>query len=186
MPRGRPRGETPRAAAAFLYYANMGMSRSLARMHRALLDDPEWTDRVPPQRRLEEWSRLYRWQDRVKELDAERAELKRIARLAKIERTNEEDYEVGSEAIEVARRQIDYLISEGKFGSQATVMLMKLGLDIRRLATGADKKEEVEQQAPNIQIIIETDNTPVQIPGMVVESRPALPDPNVVDITDDN
>lgn len=152
--------ESTRAAAAYAVYAAMGPGRSLAKLNVELKTLPEWTAKVPSVRRLEAWSSRLSWQARVKEYDIARAEERRVAREALKEKTNEEHFKLGDTAVGVAVEQINRLIEAGKFGSQATVQLLKLATDLQRLSLGLDKPETTQQGPVGIQIIIETDNTP--------------------------
>lgn len=156
--------ESTRAAAAYAIYAAMGPGRSLAKLHRELKALPEWTAKVPSERRLENWSSKLSWQARVKEYDMQRAEERRMEREALKAATNEAHYGLGDQAAQIAVEQINRLIEAQKFGSQAAVQLLKLATDLQRLALGLDRPEQQQQQFAGIQIIIETDNSPARTP----------------------
>lgn len=176
----RVKHETPRAAAAFQIYAAMGMGRSIVKLHRELQANLNWSSKVPALRRLEEWSSAHKWQERVKAYDAERIEEDRLAKEALKEQTNREHYDLGLTATQVAVNTINNLIEREKFGSQAAVQLLKLATDLQRLALGMDKPEfDRGPQVAGIQIIIETDNTPV---APIIESIPDAPRISAPDI----
>ncbi|MGZ3714343.1 MAG: hypothetical protein ACXWQ5_00765 [Ktedonobacterales bacterium] len=177
--------ETARAAAAYNFYAAMGPGRSLAKLHRELQED--WVGKkVPTLRRIEEWSARHGWQERVKQYDLERAEEKRRDREKAIEKTNKEHYDLGRETLIMARDQIRELIDAGKFGSQAAVQLLNVAAQLQRIAIGADKQTEREEQTAPIQLIIELDNSPSVAPKIVEQApQPRLPAPAVVDADDD-
>lgn len=59
--------ETPRAAAAFLEYCAMGTARSLAKLSASYGKNTTYI------RQLEKWSSDYKWQERVKQYDADQA-----------------------------------------------------------------------------------------------------------------
>lgn len=164
MTQTKPR-ESTRAAAAYAVYAAMGPGRSLAKLHLELKSLPEWTAKIPSTRRLEAWSARLGWQARVKEYDTARAEERRIAREALKDATNEAHFKLGDQASVIAVEQINRLIEAEKFGSQASVQLLKLATDLQRLALGLDKPETETKQPVGIQIIIETDNASVGLPG---------------------
>lgn len=167
--------ETPRAAAAYEYYAAMGPNRSLSKLYKELQTD--WTGKVPTFRRIEEWSRKHGWQERVKEYDRERAAEKRAKKEAEIERINQMQLDAGDEMMPLAIQQIKDLIEIGKFGSQAAVTLLQTAAAFQRTALGADKVVEQEDAAVPIQLIIELDNSPVVLPKAL--DKPA----QVVDVT---
>lgn len=164
VPAVRKVRESARSAAAFAVYAAMGPGRSLHKLHFELKSLPEWTAAIPSERRLEMWSSKHGWQNRVKEYDIARAEERRIAREALKAQTNEAHFNLGDQAAQIAVEQINRLIESQKFGSQASVQLLKLATDLQRLALGLDRPEQQQQAPAGIQIIIETDNAPVRIP----------------------
>lgn len=168
--------ESTKAAAAYAVYAAMGPGRSLSKLRLELLSLPEWDAKVPTQRQLERWSSRLTWQVRVKEYDATRAEERRIAREALKEQTNDAHFKLGDQAAIIAVEQINRLIEAEKFGSQASVQLLKLATDLQRLALGLDKPETDARQPVGIQIIIETDSTPVSLPSASATVR-ELPAP---------
>lgn len=178
---GRLKRETPRAAAAYNVYAAMGVGRSIAKLHRELQNNPDWHSAVPTLRRMEEWSSSHRWQERVKAYDAERIEEQRQAKEAIKEQTNAEHYSIGMAATQVAVEQINRLIEKEKFGSQAAVQLLKLATDLQRLALGLDKPEFNQgPQVTGIQIVIETDNTPIA-PIKEMPELPKIAAPDIIE-----
>lgn len=131
--------ETPKAAAAYAEYEAMGVSRSLAKLAE---QHQQYAKSIPL---LKRWSSEHHWQERVKAFDLAQIEAKRLERERQIELMNERHAQIGVTLQAKALKQIEALIQAGKFGSQATVMALKLALDSERLARG-DVTERVEQQ----------------------------------------
>lgn len=123
--------ETPRAAAAFLEYCTLGPSRSLAKLAKVVVGDA--TVHI---RQLEKWSSEFGWVERAKLFDAERAEEKRIKKQADIDAMDARHAQIGITQQAKAIKQIDALINAQKFGSQATVQLLKIAVDLERVARG--------------------------------------------------
>jgi precorrin-6B methylase 1 len=134
--------ETPKAAAAYEEYAAMGPSRSLRKLAEKL-------DQIAPKvspgiETLKLWSSEHRWQERVRLHDAECIEERRQKREAETEAMNSRHALIGTTQQAKAMKQIDELIKAQKFGSQAVVQLLKLALDIERLARGdATDRQEI-------------------------------------------
>lgn len=167
--------ETPKASAAYNYYAAMGPYRSMKKLHESLQTD--WNGKVPTLRRIEEWSARHGWQERVKEYDRERAEEKRKEREERIVDVNKKQLDAGDELLPLAIQQIKALIEAEKFGSQAVVSLLQTAVQMQRIALGADKVEEEKQTTAPIQLIIELDNTPTTLPKRLE------PQTKVIDVT---
>ena len=123
--------ETPKSAAAFRDYCDLGPSRSMAKLAQKLGKPTGYT------RTLEEWSSKYAWVDRAKQFDAEQAEERRLKQQQEIEAMNQRHVLIGTTQQARAIKQIEELIAAKKFGSQAVVQLLKLSLDTERLARGA-------------------------------------------------
>lgn len=126
--------ETPRAAAAFEEYAAMGSSRSLRKL--AKQRDKSGTKAGQILKQLGKWSSDHGWQERVRQYDKERIEEKRLQREAEIEEMNARHAEVGMKQQKKAIKQIKDLIAAKAFGSVAAVQLLKLAMDLERLARG--------------------------------------------------
>ena len=133
-PPGQGMRETPKAAKAFEEYCAMGDERSL----RAL------EDKIGTKlSQLGTWSREHKWQERVKVYDAAQVEQERKKREREIAKMNERHAMIGTTQQAKAIQQIQELINAKKFGSQASVQLLKLATDLERLARGlpTERKE---------------------------------------------
>jgi hypothetical protein len=122
-----PMKETPKAAKAFEEYCAME-DRSLRK-----LEDKTGTKLS----QLGVWSREHNWQERIKVYDAEQVEKERVERQKAIQKMNQRHAMIGTTQQAKAIQQIEELIAAKKFGSQATVQLLKLATDLERLARGA-------------------------------------------------
>ena len=120
--------ESPKAKAAFAEYCAMGRERSLRK-----LGDKRGTKLA----QLGIWSSEHNWQERVAKYDIERIEEKHRKQEDELERMNERHAQIGVTQQAKAIKQIDALITAQKFGSQASVQLLKLATDVERLARGA-------------------------------------------------
>lgn len=127
--------ETPKAAAAYDEYAAMGPTRSLAKLHEQLRQS-QGKVRAGLDT-LEHWSSVHNWQVRVREHDAALAAEKEARKLAALDEMNERQAALGVEQTQAALTQIAALMSDGRFGSQAAVMLLKLAIETERTARGA-------------------------------------------------
>ena len=136
--------ETPQAAAAYNEYAALGPDRSL----RKLADKLGQSGGKPGAKlsTLELWSSQHRWQERVKVYDAARAEERRRKHDADIERMNERHAAIGTTQQAQALKQLAHLAEIGKLGSQASVMLLKLAIDVERTARGEPTTVERHEQ----------------------------------------
>lgn len=123
--------ETPKALAAFHEYCLLGPARSLRKLAES---KQEYSKSVSL---LMRWSTDHNWQERVKVYDAERAEEKRHKQEEELERMNAEHALLGRTQALRAVKQIEKLIEAQKFGSQASVQLLKVGTDLERVARGA-------------------------------------------------
>lgn len=130
--------ESTKARAAFEEYCALGPERSLAKLAVKVGRSTGYV------RQLERWSSEGQWVERAKQFDRERAEEKRRKQDAEIERMNERHAMIGTTQQAKAIKQIEELIAAKKFGSQASVQLLKLATDIERLARGAPT-EHIEQ-----------------------------------------
>ncbi len=135
-----PQRETTRAADAFAEYAAIGPERSLVKLYEYLRQTPG-----KPQvnySTLEDWSRAHRWQQRVCEYDQAQRAIRAAKHQADIEKMNERHALIGTTQQRKALEQIEALIAAQKFGSQATVMLLKLATELERTARGAPSNVE--------------------------------------------
>ena len=136
--------ETPKAAAAYAEYAAMGPARSLAKLYEQLRQiNGKATVTL---RTLQEWSSAHNWQVRVKEHDAAIIAEKEARKLADIEKMNERQAMIGTTHQARAISQIERLMADGRFGSQAAVMLLKLAIDVERTARDAPTAIERHEQ----------------------------------------
>ena len=123
--------ETPKAAAAFIAYCELGQGRSLAKLAK------QWGKNKSYVGQLERWSSENSWQERVKDYERELAAERRRKHDADIEEMNARHAAVGMEQQEKVLRQIGKLMSIGEFGPYASVQLLKLATDLERVARGA-------------------------------------------------
>src|SRR5258708_3218798 len=130
--------ETPKAAAAFLEYCELGFNRSLAKLAQ------KWGKNESYVGQLERWSSNHNWLERVKVYDAEQAKERDKRREAMRQEMDERHALYGKEQAERAIQQIHDLIRAKAFGSQAAVQLFKNATDLERLAMGA-ATEHIEQ-----------------------------------------
>lgn len=169
--------ETPRAIAAFALYCEMGPgTRSLAKLQVELAKQNQ-----PAQlKTLKTWSRSFGWQKRVSEYDMSVA----AERRAKLEKAIED---MNLRHVMMAVNQqlkmttlIDELIKRKKFGSMAATTLLKLSLDLERLARGApteQSKVEVgfDQEMP-LKIVTTWDRALTNIPADNLGASEGAPD----------
>lgn len=119
--------ETPAAAAAFAEYCALGPDRSLRKL----------VDKVSTNlAQLGIWSRNHSWQERVAQYDIAQIKERERKKQADIEKMNERHAQIGITQQARAIKQIEELIAAKKFGSQASVQLLKLATDLERLARG--------------------------------------------------
>lgn len=158
-------GETPKAHTAYLEYCALGEDRTLAKVATIIATRQHRTESTLLGQ-LKSWSAKYEWVRRAAEYDQavllRDTELrhKRMIRreLAREERRHEMDDQhevIARGVLTKALRQIDALIDIGKFGSQATVMLLKTALDLHRTALGAPTEvteQQVVAQAPKLTV----------------------------------
>lgn len=151
-----PAKETPKASAAFAEYAAIGHDRSLDRL-AGILAIRYHRNKTTVQRQLQDWSRWWNWQERVIEYDRGVIEEKRKQREAAIEQMNEEHAKFGRAEFLLAIKRVKDLMDSDRFGSQATVQLMKVSSDLERLARGEAIAVIREQTSGEIHIVVERD-----------------------------
>lgn len=149
--------ETSRAAEAFNEYCLLGPSRSLSKLTVKLGKSSGYT------RCLEEWSSRYSWVERAKQYDKERAEEKRRKAEEDVEAMNQRHALIGTTQQARAIKQIEELIAAKKFGSQATVQLLKIATDLERVARGAATEQVAVTGKDGGPIVIDTQWGTVQI-----------------------
>lgn len=135
--------ETPQAAAAYASYAAMGPERSLVKLAEEL---GQRRSKPIPLSTLKLWSSEHQWQARVIAYDAERIEERRRKRDADIEKMNERHALLGTSQQAQAITQLARLAHMGKLGGQASVMLLKLAIDVERTARGEPTVVERHEQ----------------------------------------
>lgn len=123
--------ETPKAHAAFLIYCTMGEQRTLEKVRRHLDAKPSYT------RQLHAWSSRYLWQERVKAYDREAKEDELAANEKELKKMNERHAQAGINYQLRALEHIDRLIRTGHMNAMATVQMLKIALDVERVARGA-------------------------------------------------
>lgn len=123
--------ESPKAAAAFREYCALGPGRSLAKLAEKIGKSSGYT------RQLETWSSAFGWVARAGQYDAERDAEKLRKREEAIDAMNERHALIGTTQQARAIKQIEELITAKNLGSQASVQLLKLALDVERIARGA-------------------------------------------------
>jgi hypothetical protein len=115
------------------------------------------------QRTLYEWSVKHSWQQRVKAYDEQQITKAAKARLKKLEEEvdamNARQAMIGTTQQSRALKQIEALIEAKKFGSVASVSLLKLAIDVEREARGASVSK-LEISGPN--------SGPIQTNGIAI------------------
>ena len=150
--------ESSKALTAYTEYEALGPGRSLAKLCEALGKSSGYT------RQLETWSSQFHWQTRTKAYDAvqiaKEAEEKRRKRDEAIEAMNERQALIGTTQQSRALKMIDELIKAEKFGSYAAVQLLKLAIEVERLARGAPSTQHIK--------LTGKDNGPIQTSGIAI------------------
>ena len=121
--------ESAKAADAYAAYRDLGPSRSLAKV----IDSGKSTVNI---RQLERWCSEHQWVQRAKDWDEEQREAERQKKQKAIEEMNARHAQIGVSLQAKTIKQIEALIAAQKFGSQATVMALKLATDLERIARG--------------------------------------------------
>lgn len=130
--------ETPRAAAAFLEYCALGPARSLRKL-AALREQSEdkATTRLAT---FSEWSTRYKWQERVKQYDAERTSERIAKKQADREKMEDRHAEEAKEEQEWARK----ILKEGKDKGRISLAAVQLLKNSRE----DERKALVEEEMP--------------------------------------
>lgn len=139
--------ETPKSLEAFAEYCALEdrSLEKLAKIWRRSNGKP-----ASNLRQLQEWSRLNGWQQRVADYDVAKIKDREAKKQAAIDAMNERQAAIGTMHQKKAIEQIERLIKAEKFGSQATVQLLKLATDLERVARGAPT--EHTQQSGTIDV----------------------------------
>jgi hypothetical protein len=145
--------ETPQAAQAFEDYYDLGDDRSLRALAKKRLEDMRVRQKsaksTPKEatllRQFQDWSTEHKWQERVIERDRQRAEAKRKKREAEIDKMDERQAAIGTTQQATAIKLIQELIKGKEFNAHNAIQLLKLAINVERVARGAPtdhKKEE--------------------------------------------
>lgn len=149
--------ESSKAKAAYYIYESLGLDRSISKVAQQMGHPyPGY------ERHLEEWSRLYGWVERARKWDDEQLERKRIERQKQIDEMNKRHIKLAikqqENAIEVIER-LKSIKGRGGLGSIAAVNLLKLAIDLERLANDAATEQIAltgNKNADPVDIIVET------------------------------
>jgi hypothetical protein len=123
--------ESAKARAAYAAYEAMGPDRSLAKLAQTYGKSTSY------KRQLERWSSQFHWPARVAEYEQLQLAQRRRKREHELEVMNDEHAIYGRTQALRAIQQIERLIREQKFGSQAAVQLLKVATDLERMSRGA-------------------------------------------------
>lgn len=143
--------ETPRAAAAFLEYCAMGTARSLRKL--AGLRDESGTKAVQIFKQLGEWSARYKWQERIKQYDAEQIRERVAKKQAKRDEMEDRHAKEAKEEQEWAREVLESG-KERDYISLAAVQLLKNSREDERKALFEDERPADQQPGQLIGIAI--------------------------------
>lgn len=167
-----PVSETPKAYDAFILYRDLGRDRSLQTVAEDMrqkamveynypLQNPSGTSpkrKKPPEvltilSQLKTWSRAHNWQARVRAWDDEQREKKRQEREEEISKVNHAHVILARSQIARAVTVIQDLITKGRFTSQAAVQLLKVSIDLERVAMGipTEVSSRLESPSPVVQ-----------------------------------
>jgi len=148
--------ESAKAKRAYLLYEGLGPDRSMAKVAEQLGHPPGYV------RVLEEWSRLYGWVKRASAYDEEQLERQRRERQKQIDEMNRRHIKLAikqqENAIEVIER-LKAIKGRGGLGSIAAVNLLKLAVDLERLANDAATEQIAltgNKNADPVDLIVET------------------------------
>lgn len=148
--------ESSKAKRACDLYVSMGPDRSIAKVAEQLGHPPGYV------RTLEEWSRLHGWVKRASAYDEEQLERQRRERQKQIDEMNKRHIKLAvkqqENAIEVIER-LKSIKGKGGLGSIAAVNLLKLAVDLERLANDAATEQIAltgNKNADPVDLIVET------------------------------
>ncbi len=146
--------ETPPAAQAFEDYYDLGGERDLLQLARNKRQELERqyqdsTKTVPSEAtllsRFKGWSTEHKWQERIIERDRQRAEAKRKKREAEIDKMDERQAAIGTTQQATAIKLIQGLIKENEFNAHNAIQLLKLAINVERVARGAPTDHRREE-----------------------------------------
>ena len=132
--------EKTRHREAFDAYWRLGAERSVERLHKVLTAQ----GKAPTLRTLYEWSRRYRWQDRVTQLERE---AKRAEEEARIQALHEMYERQAKEALLLQQKGTEWLASmdRKKATAEAAIRSIVEGARLERLARGEPtERQEVQ------------------------------------------
>lgn len=154
-PHRKPKEESSKAKLFCDAYLSLGVERSLAKLALAGVDDM-----TVPKRWIEDWSRWYGWVARAEAYDKEQLERKRTERQKQIDEMNKRHIRLAIKQQENAIAAIEKLKNSKKgLGSIAAVNLLKLAIDIERLANDAATEQIAltgNKNADPVDVIVET------------------------------
>jgi len=137
--------ETTRHREAFDAYWRLGAERSIERLHAVLTA----RGRAPTVRTLYEWSRGFRWQDRIARLEREAKRAEDEARLQALREMYERQ---GKEALLLQQRGTEWLagMTKDKATAEAAIRAIVEGARLERLARG--EPTERQEVSGDVQI----------------------------------
>lgn len=122
--------ETPIAAQAFEDYYDLGDERSIRKLAES---NQKHSKHIA---NLMKWSTEHRWQERVIERDRQKAEAKRKKREAEIDKMDDRQAAIGTTQQATAIKLIQDLIKKDEFKAGDAIRLLKLAIDVERVARG--------------------------------------------------
>ncbi len=138
--------ESPKAAAAFEQYYDLGEDRSLLllaqkRRQELIAKNQSATKSLPSEAsllaNLKKWSVTHHWQERVKDYDAKEVEKKRKKRQAELEKMDDQHAIIGHGLLIRAAETVQHHIDAQDTTLSSAVSLMKAAYELERLARGA-------------------------------------------------
>lgn len=146
--------EPMKAKVALDLYLSMGVDRSIAKVAEQMGKASGY------KRHLEDWSSRYKWVERARVYDEEQLERKRTERQKQIDEMNRRHIRLAIKQQENAIAAIEKLKNSKKgLGSIAAVNLLKLAIDIERLANDAATEQIAltgNKNADPVDVIVET------------------------------
>ena len=142
--------EGARQEAAFDRYWGLGPERSIERLRGELAKDEDGQRSVPSVRTLYEWSRRYRWQDRIARLERQARE---AADEARVEVLREMYDRQAREALLLQQRGTEWLaeFAAGQASPEAAIRAIVEGAKLERLARGEPSDRTAQEGANDVQ-----------------------------------
>lgn len=145
--------ESPEAARAFEAYYDLGDGRSLVLLAQKRLEEirtrQEHAKSTPKEatlvRQFKDWSTEHKWQERVISRDREKAEAKRKKREAEIDKMDDRQAAIGTTQQATAIKIIQDLIKKDEIKARDAIQLLKLAIDVERVARGAPTEHRREE-----------------------------------------